>query len=629
MTTDDILKLENDITYYAENYYEGTPVITDEEFDKLVLQLKKIDPDNEVLKYTGYGYKVYRDKLSHLSRITGIKDKRRVTADFHIYHPGYIIMPKLDGGSLELVYLKGKLISAVTRGDGDIGVDVTNNVINSKGVISNIDKNFSGNIIGEFVISKEDFDDSNYTSGSIRNIPNGFLSRKQVSPRESELFSFIPYKIGFSNMEFDTKIDILNFFDKEGFIKIPYEESVEYISKSFYSYFNEEFSEIDDLHYLYDGLVLSSNELVKSTKSTHSSSIAVGKFYYPKDEFAYKINNDSVVTKVTDIEWTLTRTGKLSPIAIVSPVYLSGASISRVSVNNLDYLERNHIGIGSSVEVIRSGEIIPYISKVITESSNINLPTNCPQCMSKLVVIGNDLKCVNKECNDFSRVEKFIKTLNNIDGVGSSLINKIISILGCRSIKEFLSLDHQQIINNIIDNISGTKTKKLSIDLINHIFNDYHEFTHILVSLGIPSLSWTTSKKISSDELYYSIKNKDKSKLVDILNNISNISYKTKTYMIDNIDEISTILSLININMTKCYTPDNRIKVCITGSLNGYTKKQFYDKYGNYIEESSVNDCDYLISNSDSNSSKYNKALKLNKHIVSQSDFLSILKRSE
>lgn len=624
-----IEELENTIVNASKAYYSGHQIMTDAEFDSLVDELKSIDPDNELVNKVGFGYTPTRGKkVNHLSNVYGISDKRKVTTDYVIPDIHSVLTPKLDGGSIELQYTNGKLIKAVTRGNGNIGIDVTNNIMYSQGILSVLkDNTFSGNVVGEFIISKEDLLNSNYTELN-RNIPNGFLGRNSTTMSEQRLFSFIAYKIGISNKKFTNRIEILTYLNNLGFITAPY-----IINNSHYTYKEvlDVFEKINGKRYMYDGVVSDSNSITLSNSTDDMYEISY------LDEKAYKVITESAITKVTGIEWNLTRTGRLVPVAHINQIYLSGAYINRVTLNNYRNVVDSHIGVGSEVEVVRSGEVIPLITKVISESSDIGLSDkSCPNCGSKLVEKGTDLVCISPECNESYSLYRFITVLNSIDGIGSKTINKLIDTLGdkfnCYSIDDFLSINYQELLKCIDYSFNGTQTRNKLHLMMSNIFNHTHACFVFLVALNISGLSWTTSLKLSNDgNMYTALKSNDKSKIT--FDKVSGVSNKVKSYIINNFESIQSKFSKLHI--TKNYDsyydsyddePVDKLKVCITGSLDGITKSKFYDKYSKFITESSVKDCDYLVCNNTNKlSSKLKTAMSLNKKVVSQSELVKLL----
>lgn len=599
----------------TNNYYNGKTCVPDEVFDKWIEELRAIDPTNPILTSVGWGYDVTTCNLQeypHLNYLTGIANKPRV-AKTEILPSGKVKTPKMDGGSAELQYVDGKLMRALTRGNGEVGLDCTSKMIHAQGVIVDLGIKYTGNVVGEFVISDEDLP-SFTESTSQRNVPNGLLSRNYASPEDCSKFSFIAYKVGKSTThQFKSRIEILDFLKNLGFLAvsyimgaIPYQEAIDRLRL------------IGGKHYLLDGIVCDSTEIIMQPS---------GVITYV-DEVAYKTVNETAHVKVKRIDWNLTRTGKLVPTVVTESVLLSGANVSRALGHHAKNILESGIDAGATIEIVRSGEVIPYIYGV-DSPVEVKLPQVCPDCGAPLTWSGVNLVCRNPECSgqNYSNLYHWISNLANTDNLGGSLISAFIEFYDISEIPDFYKDYDLEVMSNM-DGIGSAKIKVLKQALDN--LKKPHSIENYLIALNIPGLSWESARKIVDGtsiraeiaESYFS----DEFEMQ--IRYLRGVNQPTKDNLLKNWGKIVDTYQYMNIEEPQAEDSsedDNRIKVCITGKLEFGTKSKFYQKYSDKIVEADVKSCDYLIANADKGSSKYKTAEKLGKTIITEEDFIQTI----
>lgn len=599
----------------TNNYYNGKTCVPDEVFDKWIEELRAIDPTNPILTSVGWGYDVTTCNLQeypHLNYLTGIANKPRV-AKTEILPSGKVKTPKMDGGSAELQYVDGKLMRALTRGNGEVGLDCTSKMIHAQGVIVDLGIKYTGNVVGEFVISDEDLP-SFTESTSQRNVPNGLLSRNYASPEDCSKFSFIAYKVGKSTThQFRSRIEILDFLKNLGFLAvsyimgaIPYQEAIDRLRL------------IGGKHYLLDGIVCDSTEIIMQPS---------GVITYV-DEVAYKTVNETAHVKVKRIDWNLTRTGKLVPTVVTESVLLSGANVSRALGHHAKNILESGIDAGATIEIVRSGEVIPYIYGV-DSPVEVKLPQVCPECGAPLTWSGVNLVCRNPECSgqNYSNLYHWISNLANTDNLGGSLISAFIEFYDISEIPDFYKDYDLEVMSNM-DGIGSAKIKVLKQALDN--LKKPHSIENYLIALNIPGLSWESARKIVDGtsiraeiaESYFS----DEFEMQ--IRYLKGVNQPTKDNLLKNWGKIVDTYQYMNIEEPQAEDSsedDNRIKVCITGKLEFGTKSKFYQKYSDKIVEADVKSCDYLIANADKGSSKYKTAEKLGKTIITEEDFIQTI----
>lgn len=599
----------------TNNYYNGKTCVPDEVFDKWIEELRAIDPTNPILTSVGWGYDVTTCNLQeypHLNYLTGIANKPRV-AKTEILPSGKVKTPKMDGGSAELQYVDGKLMRALTRGNGEVGLDCTSKMIHAQGVIVDLGIKYTGNVVGEFVISDEDLP-SFTESTSQRNVPNGLLSRNYASPEDCSKFSFIAYKVGKSTThQFKSRIEILDFLKNLGFLAvsyimgaIPYQEAIDRLRL------------IGGKHYLLDGIVCDSTEIIMQPS---------GVITYV-DEVAYKTVNETAHVKVKRIDWNLTRTGKLVPTVVTESVLLSGANVSRALGHHAKNILESGIDAGATIEIVRSGEVIPYIYGV-DSPVEVKLPQVCPDCGAPLTWSGVNLVCRNPECSgqNYSNLYHWISNLANTDNLGGSLISAFIEFYDISEIPDFYKDYDLEVMSNM-DGIGSAKIKVLKQALDN--LKKPHSIENYLIALNIPGLSWESARKIVDGtsiraeiaESYFS----DEFEMQ--IRYLKGVNQPTKDNLLKNWGKIVDTYQYMNIEEPQAEDSsedDNRIKVCITGKLEFGTKSKFYQKYSDKIVEADAKSCDYLIANADKGSSKYKTAEKLGKTIITEEDFIQTI----
>lgn len=358
-----IKELEQLIPYYAEHYYNGDTLIEDQEFDKLTEELERLKPNSEILNKVGWGSEENSNgkiKVEHIYTEVGSLKKTR---EFEGLPEQFVninlnISPKLDGLTAVCYYKNGKLDKAVTRGNGKVGLDITDKlqIILSKYNI-NLPSDFTGAIRGELEIAKSNWEiikNNNENASNSRNYAAGIINRNELS-EDLKYVDLVTYKIlGSENHKFNTKSEIVNFLKTSGFNTIW---NIQYTinSKDEWDRYSKELY-TQDYEYQLDGLVLSREEIRYNDRS--------GIEYI---EYAYKFKSEYCDVVVKDIEWNLSEKQRLKPVVVFDKTYISGAEVQRATGFNAKYILDNNIKIGSVIRVCRSGEVIPYIMEVINE----------------------------------------------------------------------------------------------------------------------------------------------------------------------------------------------------------------------------------------------------------------------
>jgi len=491
MTHEEYLKVTVLLNTWAHAYYvEDNPVATDEEYDKLyheVLDYETANPSDVVedspTKRVGGVVRDEFSKAKHIKRMWSMEDvftteEVQEWLDRTVKNVGectYFCEPKFDGASMNLLYVDGKLVRAITRGDGVIGEEVTDNVRTIRSVPLTIDHEGQIEIRGEVVIRKDDFEiincerleEDEQPFANPRNAAAGSLRQLDSSITAKRRLVFYPWGLGENSLTQSKLSEKMDFVYELGFLEPPHAQecnSIEEIEE-FYQFL---ISKRDEIPMMMDGMVIKVDDVHLQEDLGYTVKV-------PKWMCAYKFPAVEKVTKVNDITIQVGRTGVLTPVAEVEPVDLDGAVIARATLHNFDEIERKGLMIGDSVILIRSGDVIPKITKVLTDRRDgsevvIERPTECPTCHSEVLDEGTLIKCQNLDCPD--RVVNSIihfakKGCMNIDGLGSKIVEilvteeKITDILGLYHLK-FSDLEgmegfKEKRINKLLDAIADTK----------------------------------------------------------------------------------------------------------------------------------------------------------------------------
>lgn len=446
------------IKKYQDSYYNGEAEIEDAEFDKLWDELKALDPSHPILKKVGADSGNF-EKASHVMPM-GSQEKAADPEQFlawaakHVY-PEYLVEYKLDGASLELQYQKGRLVRAVTRGDGSVGDDITANAKKMKGVLSLLEKspNFTGGVRGEVIMThsvhKKYFSDK----ANCRNAANGLMKRKDGE--KSECLCLITYDALSTDgpNPFKDEEEKIAWLVKNGFESVPLK-----ICKSPQEVIDYRAAVMEtrpSLEYDIDGLVVKEREINLDDASRAR----------PDRQIAFKFSLEEAVSVVREVEWS-ENGATYTPVAIFDAVQLAGTTVQRASLANPDTLRKLGVQIRSHVVVVKRGEIIPKIVGLVPHADDaknckpIEFPKKCSVCGSALLDTPSRLYCPNKACPKrvLHQIFKWIEC-SDIRDLGDALVNALFSDKKLRSISDIYSLDEATLTPYFLNEESIQKEK--------------------------------------------------------------------------------------------------------------------------------------------------------------------------
>lgn len=657
-----ILDLSSLLNTASEAYYmQDNEIMSNYEYDKLYDELLWLEDkynfvlENSPTRRVGYEVKSSLKKETHEFKALSLdktKDREELKnwLGDKLGHLGW----KMDGLTVQLTYDNGKLEKAVTRGNGEIGENVTHNAKYFKGIPKEIP--FKGHTVirGEAYISYSQFElinsklpdeekyknPRNLASGSVRQ-----LDAKESAKRHVEFKAFTlvyaednPFLNGKNGkLLLDTYATRYRWMEEQGFDVVEYyivdkDTILDTISKMEKQIPKNEFPS--------DGLVLSFNDV------EYGISLGMtGKF--PRGSIAFKWADETEETILKEIEWSASRTGLINPVAIFEPVEIEGTTVSRASIHNVSVMESLKLGKGDHITVYKANMIIPQIAENLTKSDLEKAPQNCPVCGGKTEIresenngqIVKTLYCTNPDCTA-KHIGKFTHFVErdrmNIVGLSEATLEKLIDR---GFIKEFSDIYHLSDYKDEIIQMDGQgeKSYKKLMESIEKSRNVKLE--NLIAALGIPNVGRDAGKKIAKavkgniDLFNQKLENGDFLDVEDI-GEISNNSIKEWFQNKKLRHEYDRLLTELHIQEPDSTENGNILTgktFVITGTLNNFANRDAFiahiESLGGKVSGSVSKKTTYLINNDKlSTSAKNKKANELGIKIISEEDFLSMIK---
>ena len=626
-------------------YYQySTPIMTDFEYDKLYDELEKLEKETNTVLSNSPTQNVEPEaidslvKVEHPAPMLSLSKTKSISelASFLGNQEG-LLSWKLDGLTIVLTYKDGKLSSGVTRGNGIIGEVITENVKKFKNIPLTI--TYKGTLVvrGEAVIKYSDFnkmneeldDDSsqyknprNLCSGSVRQLDSKVTAKRNVN---CIIFALIE-----SEKKFKLKSEEFEWLKSLGFDIVEYHKVTSNNLEEQVLYFKNKINEYDIPS---DGLVLLYNDIEYGKQLGTTAK-------YPKNAIAFKWQDETAETKLIDVDWLVSRTGLINPVAVFEPVELEGTIVSRASLHNVSILQGLSLGIGDTILVYKANMIIPQIADNLTQSNSLTIPNKCPVCNHEARIISsNDVKylyCMNDFCPAklVKRLSQFTsRNAMNIEGLSDAIINKLADEGLIKTYADIYNLKRYK--NDIIsfegfgeksyDNLINSIEKSRNVKLANFIF-----------ALGIPDIGLSRAKLICKN--YSNDINKIRNLTFEELSKIDGIGEIIAKEWIDTfnnedfIKELELLLKEVNFTDTSIDNnqPLKDLIFVITGSVNNFTNRdelvEYIETYGGKVVKAISNNVNYLINNDiTSTSTKNTKAKELGIKIISENDLMSMI----
>jgi DNA ligase (NAD+) len=415
-------ELADQILYHKKRYYDGEPVISDVEYDNLEEQLRKLNPNHPVLFVVGTleGGKVRHDPV--MLSCEKATDLDKVVTWANRINGGSIYAGyKVDGLSLSLIYENGNLVQAATRGNGSKGDDVTFAVMKVGEMPKTITHSGRINVRGELYMKITEFNRINDLEGNRhsnpRNLAVGTIKQKDIRKVASRNLSFMAFDLIGMEQSIDENVKLLRSWGFDTADKLLLNDTSAQTIQNVYEEYERERNSMD---FEQDGVIFKYNEYVDRINAGETE-------HHPKWQIAWKYKSKGVTTTINDFTWQVGRTGKITPVAEVEPVQVAGAMLSRATLHNAEFLLELNAAKGDTVELVRSGDVIPRIIRIVNkEGQNAILPETCPSCKSVLTREGVDLMCRSEICKDreIQGILYWLRTVE-IDGLGPKSVEKL------------------------------------------------------------------------------------------------------------------------------------------------------------------------------------------------------------
>ena len=653
---EELIKIINEADY---NYHTlDKPTITDQEYDKYLRELYRIEEEHPELKREDSPsnraggqvldeFKKVTHQIPMMSLSNVFNESELVNFDSRIkkegINPNYVCELKIDGLSVSLRYEKGKLKTAATRGDGTTGEDITNNAKTIKTIPLKLNKEIDIEVRGEIYMSKKVFEKlnkereqegkelfqnpRNAAAGSIRQ-----LDSKIAAKRNLECFIYhLPNPLDYG---ITTHNDALQFMKDLGLRTNPNNRLVSNINEVI-SFIDEYTEKRDTLPYEIDGIVVKTNSIKEQQQLGFTAK-------YPKWATAYKFPATEVLTKLTDIIFTVGRTGQITPNAVLEPVIVQGSTVRRATLHNEDYVIGKDLKIGDIVSIRKAGDVIPEVVGPIVErrtgnEKDFEMIKFCPICHSPLMKKDGqvDYYCFNPNC-DRRNIEGIIHFVSrkamNIDGLGEKIIEDFYNMHLINNIVDIYYLKNHR--NDLIE-LEGYGDKSVD-NLIEAIeISKNNSLERLLFGLGITHVGEKTAKILA-------MRYKDLEKLMETsleeltsVNDIGEIIAKSVVgyFSLEHNQKIIQKLKELGINFKYLGSEikeDDRFlnkTFVITGTLDTMSRDEAKEKIellgGN--TSSSVSKKTSVVIVGDNPGSKYDKAKELNIEIWDEKQFLDML----
>lgn len=655
--------LRERLEYYSDKYYqEDAPEISDLEYDSMMKELMSLEKENPSLKSAespsekvggSYSKKFaeYVHRVPLLSLSNAFSYEELIQFDQKIRERcgkiSYCVELKIDGLSVALEYKNGKFIQGATRGNGQQGENVTDNLNEIVTIPKELNQKVDLVVRGEVFLPKNQFlklneqqeelglplfaNPRNAASGSLRQLDSNITKERNL-----DIFIFnVQEWMDNSGKEYElnSHSSQLNYLDGLGFKTISPREHCESMEKviEFIKYWTEH---REELLFDIDGIVIKVDELTKRDVLGQTTKA-------PRWAIAYKFPAEQKETKIEAITVQVGRTGVLTPIAELKPVLISGSTVSRATLHNEDYIEMKDIRVGDTVIVQKAGEIIPEVHSVSKEKRDgtevvFRMPHTCPSCGAETKKIDGEvaIKCTNIACPAQlkRRMIHFVsKSAMDIDNFGPSIVSSLYENGFIKNVADIYLLREEDLLQ-----LNGF-AKKSASNLISAI-NDSksRNLNQLLVALGIDFVGEKAAKVLSKS--FSSLEELQKATLEDLMK-VEEIGLKTAESILnyfqleENRDVLERLVSYGVNTKSISETENNESKVLsgkkfvLTGTLEGMKRseaKKIIENYGGEVMSAVSASVDYLLAG-DSPGSKLKKAQELNIQILTKDEFLGMV----
>lgn len=658
-----IKNLQKTLNEYAYFYYvKDQPKVLDSEYDKLYQELvqletqypESITPDSPTQRIGGVILDGF-EKAVHEVPLYSLNDAfskeeleafdARVAKALGHHNYSYECELKIDGLSISLRYENGRFVRGATRGDGSVGENITENLKTVRSIPMTLPEPISIEVRGECYMPKESFMKLNEareqegleTFANPRNAAAGSLRQLDTKVTAQRNLSTFLYTVAeFGPLEVATQEEALQALDRLGFKINPNRRICQTVDE-IWEYITEYHEKRADLPYEIDGIVIKVNDL--SLQDELGFTVKA-----PRWAIAYKFPPEEAETVIREIEWTVGRTGVVTPTAVMDPVVVAGTTVSRASLHNMDYIEAKDLRLNDHVIIYKAGDIIPEVDHAIVEkreaaSTPYPKPTHCPVCGSELVHLEEEvaLRCINPKCSAQMKegLSHFVsRQAMNIDGLGPKVIEQMYEKELVKDVADLYYLTQEQLLtldkvkeksaNNLLKAIEASKANSAE---------------RLLFGLGIRHVGAKAAKILL--EHYETIENLSQAKAEDILNLHTmgeTIANSLTTYFAnDEVHELLAELKAAGVNLrylgvtqaqlASVESPFKDKTIVLTGKLTTYTREEAKAKIeslGGKVTGSVSKKTDLVIAGADAGS-KLTKAQSLGIEVWSEEQMVEAL----
>ena len=628
----------------SEVYYQGKDdIMSNFEYDQLYEELEKLERDTGMVlagsPTARVGYEVLSalPKETHPSPMLSL-DKTKETDQLVSWLGSKegLLSWKMDGLTIVLAYEDGKLVKAVTRGNGQVGEVITNNAKVFKNIPLEIPCKSHLVLRGEAVISYSEFErinqlldeeeqyknPRNLCSGSVRQFNNEITAKRNV-----EFYAFALVEA--DGLDFgNSQENKMKFLEGQGFDIVEYKMVNAGNIVDTVKWFQDK---ITSNNFPSDGLVLIYEDIAYGDSLGRTAK-------FPRNSIAFKWADEIADTKLLGIEWSASRTGLINPIAIFEPVELEGTTVSRASVHNLSIMEQLQLGEGDIIQVYKANMIIPQIAQNLTRSSNIKVPSECPVCGKKTSVHEENgvkvLVCENEEClaKKIKSISHFVsRDAMNIDGMSEATIEKLVEKGLLHGLAGLFTLSKYKDEITEMEGFGKRSFEKLVQAAENAKKTTVAKFVY---SLGIPNIGLSNAKMVCKymDNDFERVRHASKEELVEIdgIGEVIAESFANFFEEPGNNKIVDDLLEVIEFEKEETNPEEEDmagINFVITGKVNIFANrnsvKEIIEARGGKVTGSVTSKTNFLINNDVlSNSSKNKKAKELDIPIITEEEFI-------
>ncbi|MDO5556165.1 MAG: NAD-dependent DNA ligase LigA [Clostridia bacterium] len=640
--------------YYAKKYYDDDkPEISDFEYDMLMNELKNLErafPEyinkDSLTQKVGGTIKEGFKKVTHIVSLQSLQDvfsfdelisfdERMKKFDSHLK---YVVETKIDGLSVSLEYKNGEFIRGATRGNGQVGEDITENLRTIKSIPKKLKENIDIIVRGEVFISKKNFDELNAKQeeknkfANARNLAAGSLRQldsKITATRPLDIYIFNVQKS--DNIKFTSHYEALIYLEKIGFnvnpVKILCGDINEVINA-----IKKIGSQREDISFGIDGAVVKIDDLNLREEIGTT-------FKTPKWAIAYKYPPEQKETILKDIICNVGRTGVITPMAIIEPVIVAGSKISKTTLHNEDFIKEKNLKIGDHILIQKAGDVIPEVVKVLKEKrkgqeKSFKMPSICPICGAPAIREEGEaaVRCIGIECKaqNLRNIIHFASREGmNIEGLGEKVVEQLYNNNLIETISDIYYIKKEE-----IESLKK-EGKKFASNLINAIEKSKNnDLDRLICAIGIRHIGTKSAKTLA--KRFKSLKNLMNATLEELIitNDVGKITAESIYNFFKQEQTIDLIKKLknagVNMKLIEKKNADNRFEqkiFVLTGALQKYTREEasnIIENFGGKVSGSVSKKTDYVLAGEEAGS-KLIKAQELEVEIITEEEFEKLI----